>query len=91
MKPPKPMNIPAIKPHLGTFASGTDADVAHHLFIAGEFLNQLAKLGDAYGQIRADAAHGVMAATVRYAVLVARGMGMRRGELVALVTANWDD
>jgi len=88
---PKRLTIPAIKPHLGAFASGTDADVAHHLFIAGEFLNQLAKLGDEYGKLRSDAAHGVMAATVRYAVLVARGMGMTRGELVTLVTANWGD
>jgi hypothetical protein len=88
---PKPLAIPAIKPHLGTFASGTDADVAHHLFIAGEFLNQLARLGDEYGKLRSDAAHGVMSATVRYAVLVARGMGMTRGELVTLVKANWGD
>ena len=84
-------NIPSIKPHLGSFASGTEADVAHHLFIAGEFLTHLAKMGDEYAQLRSDAAHGVMAATVRYAVLVARGMGMTQGELVTLVRANWGD
>lgn len=83
--------IPSIKPHLGSFASGTEADVAHHLFIAGEFLHHLAKMGDEYGKLRSDAAHGVLAATIRYAVLVGRGMGITLGEIVAIFKANWGD
>lgn len=83
--------FPQIKPHIGAFASGTDKDVAHHLFIAREFLVQLKAQADAYATIRTDTAHGVLAATVRFAVLVSRGMGMTREELRALVMANWND
>lgn len=82
---------PSILPHLGAFASTAQAKVAHDLFIAGEFLVQLKKLAEAYGQIRSDAGHGATTAACRFAVLMARGLGMTEGEFFTILRASWGD
>lgn len=84
LKLPKKTNLPA-------FATASDAKINHDLFVAREFHLQLVKLGNAYNLVRSEAGDGAFAATCRYAVQLARGLGIPERQFFAVLRACWED